>query len=78
MSVSGLCQVCEAATATDRCDRCGRLACADHFDEEYGLCVDCAREVRRGRDGGGGGGGTGDGSPETGEPFDPTGEGYRQ
>ena len=51
MSVSGLCEVCEQRTVEGGCDRCGRLVCAEHFDEETGLCVACAAELRRARDG---------------------------
>lgn len=44
MSVEGLCQVCEAAPADYQCRRCGALVCTAHYDEETGLCTDCAAE----------------------------------
>lgn len=47
MSVSGLCEICTQGEVTHTCDRCGRLVCDDHFDEETGLCVECAAEVGR-------------------------------
>lgn len=42
MSVSGLCQICESAEARGSCERCGRLACEKHYDEAFGLCLDCS------------------------------------
>jgi hypothetical protein len=45
MSVQGLCQVCEAAPATDRCRRCGAAVCHAHYDEEMGLCTECAADL---------------------------------
>lgn len=45
MSASGLCEICTRAEITHTCDRCGRLVCEEHFDEETGLCVECAAEV---------------------------------
>ncbi len=42
MSVSGLCQICESREANDTCDRCGRAVCSQHYDEAFGLCLDCA------------------------------------
>ncbi|MFB6113114.1 MAG: hypothetical protein ABEJ58_03295 [Halodesulfurarchaeum sp.] len=43
MSVAGLCQVCESAEARFSCTRCGQLVCEEHFDQELGLCLECAR-----------------------------------
>lgn len=45
MSVSGLCEECGTGEVTDACDRCGRLVCERHYDEETGLCTDCASET---------------------------------
>ncbi|MWG35806.1 hypothetical protein [Halomarina oriensis] len=44
MSVTGLCEHC-SAEAADSCTRCGSVVCADHYDEETGLCTDCIREM---------------------------------
>jgi len=46
MSVTGLCEICQQPDVDHTCDRCGRLVCERHFDEETGLCVECASEVR--------------------------------
>lgn len=51
MSVGGLCQVCGSAAASERCDRCGTTVCADHLDEERGVCVECVAELGVGDDG---------------------------
>lgn len=48
MSVSGLCSVCEDAPADNQCTRCGSLVCREHFEEDSGCCIDCARGVGRG------------------------------
>jgi hypothetical protein len=45
MSVTGLCEICQQPDVDHTCDRCGRLVCDRHFDEETGLCVECAAEV---------------------------------
>lgn len=45
MSVQCLCQICESAIAKYQCARCGALVCAAHYDEETGLCTECAAEV---------------------------------
>jgi hypothetical protein len=47
MSVSGLCEVCQRPDVDHTCDRCGQLVCDRHFDEETGVCVECASEVGR-------------------------------
>jgi hypothetical protein len=57
MSVSGLCSVCETEPAVEACDRCGTLVCADHREEDSGLCPECHVEI------GGYGPGSGSGSP---------------
>ncbi len=41
MSVSGLCQICQSRPAAARCDNCGTIACADHYEEGLGICLDC-------------------------------------
>lgn len=48
MSVSGLCQICEARQAQRRCDNCGALACGVHYDQDLGLCADCAARAKPG------------------------------
>lgn len=48
MSVTGLCQICESATAQSQCDRCGTIACQQHYHEEFGMCIECARTARPG------------------------------
>lgn len=48
MSVSGLCQICETREAEDTCERCGRTACPRHYDEAFGLCLDCSEAAGRG------------------------------
>lgn len=45
MSASGLCEICERPDVDHTCDRCGRLVCDRHFDDEKGVCVDCATSV---------------------------------
>ena len=52
MSVSGLCEVCQQPDVDHTCDRCGQLVCDRHYDEEAGVCVECAAEL--GRSGGAG------------------------
>lgn len=42
MSVSGLCQICEGREARYTCERCGRAVCPQHYDDAFGLCMDCA------------------------------------
>ena len=42
MSVASLCAVCESREAEHTCDRCGRGVCAQHHDDAFGLCLDCA------------------------------------
>lgn len=51
MSVQGLCQICESAIANYQCRRCGALVCSAHYDEERGLCTECAADVRGPRSG---------------------------
>lgn len=45
MSVSSPCEICHRADAEHICDRCGQLVCSEHFDEDLGLCTECAGEV---------------------------------
>lgn len=45
MSVSSPCEICTRADVEATCDRCGRLVCARHYDDDLGLCVECAAEV---------------------------------
>ncbi|MFB6304321.1 MAG: hypothetical protein ABEH47_04080 [Haloferacaceae archaeon] len=37
-----LCQVCGGAVANRSCPACGATVCPDHFDDEAGVCADCA------------------------------------
>jgi len=48
MSVAGLCEICTDGRVDFTCPRCGSLVCDDHYDEETGLCVECAAEVSEG------------------------------
>lgn len=45
MSVSSPCEICNRADVEFACDRCGKLVCKRHFDEDLGLCIECAAEV---------------------------------
>ena len=45
MSVSSPCEICARADVEAACDRCGKLVCSRHYDEELGLCIECAAEV---------------------------------
>jgi hypothetical protein len=45
MSVSSPCEICARADVEAACDRCGQLVCSRHYDEETGLCLDCAAEM---------------------------------
>ncbi|AFK21061.1 hypothetical protein C439_00110 [Haloferax mediterranei ATCC 33500] len=45
MSIHGLCQVCESMAAEQQCQQCGALVCHTHYDEETGLCINCASAV---------------------------------
>ncbi|WP_254525495.1 hypothetical protein [Natrinema caseinilyticum] len=49
MSVSGLCQICESRPAQHQCPNCGTFVCDLHYDNELGLCADCAAQARPGR-----------------------------
>ncbi|WP_254532593.1 hypothetical protein [Natrinema gelatinilyticum] len=49
MSVSGLCQICESRPAQHQCPNCGAFVCELHYDDELGLCADCAAQARPGR-----------------------------
>ncbi len=48
MSVSSPCEICQTADVRHTCDRCGQLVCDRHFDDDTGLCVECAADVGRG------------------------------
>ena len=50
MSFQGVCQVCESAPADRTCDGCGALVCDRHFEDDVGVCVQCASRVRGGGD----------------------------
>jgi hypothetical protein len=50
MSVSSPCEICTQADVDAACDRCGKLVCSRHFDEELGLCIECAADVTDGDD----------------------------
>lgn len=45
VSVSSPCEICNVADVSHTCDRCGRLVCDEHFDDDLGLCVECAADV---------------------------------
>jgi hypothetical protein len=45
MSVSSPCEICNRADVDGACDRCGQLVCGRHYDEDVGLCVECAAAV---------------------------------
>lgn len=45
MSVSSPCEICGVGDVDHTCDRCAKLVCSDHFDENLGLCTDCAADV---------------------------------
>ncbi|PSP82360.1 hypothetical protein BRC83_09565 [Halobacteriales archaeon QS_1_68_17] len=47
MSVSSPCEICAMRSVRHTCTRCGQLVCDRHFDEETGLCVECASDVGR-------------------------------
>ncbi|MFW5918129.1 MAG: hypothetical protein ACOCR0_01475 [Haloferacaceae archaeon] len=47
MSFIGVCQICESAEGRHSCDRCGSLACEVHYDEDLGVCTQCASAIRR-------------------------------
>jgi hypothetical protein len=50
MSVSSPCEICNRADVDHVCDRCGKLVCSRHFDDDLGLCIECATEVEEGGD----------------------------
>lgn len=45
MSVSSPCEICNRADVDGACDRCGKLVCDRHFDDDLGLCLECAAAV---------------------------------
>jgi hypothetical protein len=45
MSVSSPCEICHTADVRHTCDRCARLVCDRHFDDDTGLCAECATAV---------------------------------
>lgn len=45
MSVSSPCEICNRADVDAVCDRCGQLVCHRHFEDDTGLCIECAAEV---------------------------------
>ena len=45
MSTETLCQICEAEPATHSCGHCGNAACDEHYDDERGLCAQCASSI---------------------------------
>ena len=65
MSVSTLCQVCESREAEHTCGRCGRAVCSRHYDDAFGLCMDCSEAA--GGAGGGQGGPDGPGRDDAGD-----------
>ncbi len=48
MSVSSPCEICTTADVDGVCDRCGKLVCSRHYDDELGLCIECAADVSGG------------------------------
>lgn len=47
MSVAGLCEICQQPDVDHTCQRCGQLVCDRHFDQDSGVCVECAAELGR-------------------------------
>lgn len=45
MSVTGLCEICEQPGVDHDCDRCGTLVCDRHFDDQLGVCAECAIQL---------------------------------
>lgn len=45
MSVTGLCEICERPDVENTCDRCGKLVCERHWDDDAGVCVECAVQM---------------------------------
>jgi hypothetical protein len=45
MSVSSPCEICTTADIEAGCDRCGKLVCERHYDEDLGLCIECAADA---------------------------------
>jgi len=45
MSVPSPCEICNRADVDHVCDRCGQLVCSRHFDEDVGLCIECAAAI---------------------------------
>ena len=45
MSVTGLCEICQRPDVDHSCDRCGMLVCDRHFDDDVGVCVQCAVQL---------------------------------
>ncbi|MFC7134253.1 MULTISPECIES: hypothetical protein [Salinibaculum] len=50
MSVSSPCEVCNRADVEHACDRCSKLVCGRHFDDDLGLCIECAAALTDGED----------------------------
>ncbi len=48
MSVSSPCEICNRASVTGICDRCQQMVCSRHYDDDLGLCIECAAEVTEG------------------------------
>ncbi len=63
MSVSGLCEICDRPSVEHTCDRCGKLVCERHWDEDLGVCVQCAGQLE---------GDSGEPLPDDADPVDPS------
>lgn len=69
MSTSGLCQICESRPAEEQCRNCGTFTCQRHYEDDLGLCAECAAQADPGQ---------GDGQPDPDrDPNDEAGDTYQ-
>jgi len=47
MSVSKACEICGTGSVRNACDQCGALVCDRHFEEDLGLCMECAAQFEQ-------------------------------